>query len=172
MVFAFLVVLLSALITTPVLLYGLGLAAHGWRWQHGALFRRARARADLRGAAARVHVAPGTPVRLAPGTAGCTLQSFVAPFLSSAADCLLHFSLCLLRGTCMAPYGSIWLQPCQPRLPLCSAMLVPPGLTAQPPPSIHAQGAPFVSSSSLVQRHAGLHRCASHHSCAAPCRRP
>ena len=41
MFFAFLVVLLSALITTPVLLYGLGLAAHGWRWQHGALFRRA-----------------------------------------------------------------------------------------------------------------------------------
>lgn len=39
MVFAFLVVLLSALLTTPVLLYGLGLAAHGWRWQHGALFR-------------------------------------------------------------------------------------------------------------------------------------
>ena len=40
MFFAFLVVLLSALITTPVLLYGLGLAARGWRWQHGALFRR------------------------------------------------------------------------------------------------------------------------------------
>jgi len=38
--FAFLGVLLSALITTPVLLYGLGLAARGWRWQHGALFRR------------------------------------------------------------------------------------------------------------------------------------
>lgn len=38
-VFAFLVVILSALLTTPVLLYVLGLAAHGWRWQHGALFR-------------------------------------------------------------------------------------------------------------------------------------
>lgn len=38
-VFAFLVVILSAVLTTPVLLYGLGLAAHGWRWQHGALFR-------------------------------------------------------------------------------------------------------------------------------------
>ena len=37
--FAFLVVLLSALLTTPLLLHGLGLAAHGWRWQHGALFR-------------------------------------------------------------------------------------------------------------------------------------
>jgi hypothetical protein len=39
MVFAFLVVLLSCFLATPVLLYGLGLAAHGWRWQHGALFR-------------------------------------------------------------------------------------------------------------------------------------
>ncbi|KAL4858875.1 Protein ACTIVITY OF BC1 COMPLEX KINASE 3 [Chlorella vulgaris] len=38
MVFAFLVVLLSCLLATPVLLYGLGLAAHGWHWQHGALF--------------------------------------------------------------------------------------------------------------------------------------
>ena len=39
MVFAVLVVLLSCVLATPVLLYGLGLAAHGWRWQHGALFR-------------------------------------------------------------------------------------------------------------------------------------
>ena len=39
MVFAFLVVLLSVFLATPVLLYCLGLAAHGWRWQHGALFR-------------------------------------------------------------------------------------------------------------------------------------
>ncbi|PSC69954.1 Sodium hydrogen exchanger 7 [Micractinium conductrix] len=36
--FAFLVVLLSTLLTTPLLLHDLGLAAHGWRWQHGALF--------------------------------------------------------------------------------------------------------------------------------------
>ncbi|PRW44236.1 Sodium hydrogen exchanger 7 [Chlorella sorokiniana] len=46
MFFAFLVVLLSALITTPVLLYGLGLAARGWRWQHGALFSAMLASTD------------------------------------------------------------------------------------------------------------------------------
>jgi hypothetical protein len=39
MVFAFLVVLLSALLATPLLLYGLRLVDWGWRWQHGALFR-------------------------------------------------------------------------------------------------------------------------------------
>ena len=64
MFFAFLVVLLSALITTPVLLYGLGLAARGWRWQHGALFRRAEASGGQGGAEPAVQLLAGpVPVR-------------------------------------------------------------------------------------------------------------
>ncbi|EFN55361.1 expressed protein [Chlorella variabilis] len=46
MVFAFLVVLLSTLLATPVLLYGLRLAGWGWRWQHGALFSAMLASTD------------------------------------------------------------------------------------------------------------------------------
>ena len=50
--FSFLVVLLSVLLSNPVLLYlpGLSLAAHGWRWQQAALFAGDRAGACAAGA--------------------------------------------------------------------------------------------------------------------------
>ena len=47
--FSFLVVVASTLASNPVLLYlpGLSLAAHGWRWQHAALFAGERAGSRL-----------------------------------------------------------------------------------------------------------------------------
>lgn len=37
-VYAFLVVIATTVMMTPLLLYGLNLMEHGWKWQHGALF--------------------------------------------------------------------------------------------------------------------------------------
>ncbi|GAB4814387.1 hypothetical protein N2152v2_001433 [Parachlorella kessleri] len=58
-VYAFLVVIGSAAIMTPFLLYVLGLSSSGWRWQHGALFSAMLAPTDALAISALLKKAAG-----------------------------------------------------------------------------------------------------------------